>query len=161
MLVARSSFRAFHKAFEQPLLSTRTMPLDDRELEQISKALERGGKMLADHCEICSSPLFKVEGKVTCPVCTFRATQTRKQESEPSAGAEKRPVELAPSPSLSQWPRLDEIIAELVASLADQARVETDLARIQAQLECIERGLRIVRLFREIDVSSSIKQRDA
>jgi uncharacterized Zn finger protein (UPF0148 family) len=133
------------------------MPLDDRELEQISKALERGGKMLADHCEICSSPLFKVEGKVTCPVCTFRATQSRKQESRSSARTEERPIELTRSQSLGQWPRIDEAIAELVANLTSQARVETDLARIQAQLECIERGLRIVRLFREIDAFSNNK----
>jgi uncharacterized Zn finger protein (UPF0148 family) len=136
------------------------MPLDDRELEQISKALERGGKMLADHCEICSSPLFKVEGKVTCPVCTFRATQSRKQESGSSARTEEKPIGLKWSQSLDQWSRIDEAIAELVANLACQARVETDFARIQAQLDCIERGLRIVRLFREIDAFSNNKQRD-
>jgi UPF0148 protein len=135
------------------------MPLDDKELEQISKTLERGGTMLANHCEICSSPLFKIEGKVTCPVCTFRATQTRKQESRSSVEAEKIPVELTRSPSLSQWSSLDKVIAELVANLASQARMETDLARIQAQLECIERGLRIVRLFREVDTFSN-KQPD-
>ena len=44
------------------------MPLDDQELEQISNMLERGGKMLADHCVVCKSPLFKFEGKTTCPV---------------------------------------------------------------------------------------------
>jgi uncharacterized Zn finger protein (UPF0148 family) len=136
------------------------MPLDDRELEQISKALERGGKMLADHCEICSSPLFKVEGKVTCPVCTFRATQSRQQESGPSARTEEKPIGLTRSQSLGQWSRVDEAIAELVASLASQARVETDLTRMQAQLECIERGLRIVRIFREIDAFRNNKQRD-
>lgn len=134
------------------------MPLDDRELEQISKALERGGTMLANHCEICSSPLFKIEGKVTCPVCTFKATQTGKQASESSVEAKKKPVEITRSLGLSLWSSLDEVIAELVANLANQARVETDLARVQAQLECIERGLRIVRLFREIDAFSNKRQ---
>ncbi|HYB58683.1 MAG TPA: Sjogren's syndrome/scleroderma autoantigen 1 family protein [Candidatus Acidoferrales bacterium] len=136
------------------------MPLDDRELEQISKALERGGTMLANHCEICSSPLFKIEGKVTCPVCTFRATQTDKQESGSSVQAKKKPVEITRSLSLSQWSTLDDVITELVANLASQARVETDLGRVQTQLECIERGLRIVRLFREIDACSNKKQPD-
>jgi uncharacterized Zn finger protein (UPF0148 family) len=134
------------------------MSLDDKELEQISKALERGGTMLADHCEICSSPLFKVEGKVTCPVCTFRAAQNRKRES--SVEAKKRPIELTQSASLNQWSSLDEVIAQLVANLASQARVETDLARVQAQLECIERGLRIVRLLREIDAFNNNRQPD-
>jgi UPF0148 protein len=136
------------------------MPLDDRELEQISKALERGGTMLANHCEICNAPLFKIEGKVTCPVCTFRATQTHKQESESSVEAKKPPVEITRSLGLSQWSSADEVIVELVANLASQARVETDLARIQAQLECIERGLRIVRLFREIDAFSNNRKPD-
>jgi UPF0148 protein len=134
------------------------MPLDDKELEQISKALERGGTMLADHCENCSSPLFKVEGKVTCPVCMFRAAQSRKQES--SVEAKKKPIELTQSVSLNQWSSVDEVIAELVVNLASQARVETDLARVQAQLECIERGLRIVRLFREIDAFNNNRQPD-
>ena len=53
------------------------MALDDRELEQISQMLERGGKMLADHCVACKSPLFKFEGKTTCPVCTVQSDAKR------------------------------------------------------------------------------------
>ena len=127
------------------------MPLEDRELEQISKLLERGGKMLADHCETCHSPLFKFEGKVTCPVCSYRATQT------PVTGTERAAVVGTQSPQAAQSPRapqsllLDDAIAEFISNLAVKMSTETDLARIQVQLECIERGLRIIQLARGID----------
>jgi UPF0148 protein len=127
------------------------MPVDDRELEQISKLLERGGKMLADHCETCHSPLFKFEGKVTCPVCSYRATQTPVTETERAAVVETQSPLAAQSPRARQSLLLDEAIAEFVSNLAVKMSTETDLARIQVQLECIERGLRIIQLARVID----------
>ena len=133
------------------------MRLDDRELEQISKLLERGGKMLADPCETCHSPLFKFEGKVTCPVCSYRATQTPVTETERTAVVATQLPQAAQSPRARQSLLLDEAIAEFISNLAVKMSTETDLARIQVQLECIERGLRIIQLARGIDslVSSS------
>jgi UPF0148 protein len=133
------------------------MPLDDRELEQISKLLERGGKMLADPCETCHSPLFKYEGKVTCPVCSYRASQTPVTETERAPVVETQSLQAAQSPRARQSLLLDEAIAEFISNLAVKMSTETDLARIQVQLECIERGLRIIQLARGIDslVSSS------
>ena len=133
------------------------MSLDDRELEQISKLLERGGKMLADHCETCHSPLFKFEGKVTCPVCSYRATQTPVTETERAAVVETQSPQAAQSPRARQSLLLDEAIAEFISNLAVKMSTETDLTRIQVQLECIERGLRIIQLVRGIEslVSSS------
>jgi UPF0148 protein len=135
------------------------MPLDDRELEQISKMLERGGKMLADHCETCYSPLFKFEGKVTCPVCSYRATQTPVTETEHAAVVETQSPQAAQSPRARQSLLLDEAIAEFVSNLAVKMSIETDLARIQVQLECIERGLRIIQLVRAIDSLVSTPRR--
>ena len=127
------------------------MPLEDRELEQISKLLERGGKMLADHCETCHSPLFKFEGKITCPVCSYRATQTPATETGRSAAIETQSPRPAQSQRARQSVLLDEVIAEFVSNLATKMSTETDLARIQVQLECIERGLRIIQLVRVIN----------
>ncbi|MGZ5538769.1 MAG: Sjogren's syndrome/scleroderma autoantigen 1 family protein [Halobacteriota archaeon] len=135
------------------------MPLDDRELEQISKMLERGGKMLADHCETCYSPLFKFEGKVTCPVCSYRATQTPVTETEHAGVVETQSPQAAQSPRARQSLLLDEAIAEFVSNLAVKMSTETDLARIQVQLECIERGLRIIQLVRAIDSLVSTPRR--
>jgi len=159
-LAWRDPFRALHKAFQQQLLSRSTMPLDDRELEQISKMLERGGKMLADHCESCHSPLFKFEGKVTCPVCSYRATQTTIQEPERATAVATQPAQPAHSPPARQSLLLDEAMAEFVLNLAVKMRTETDLARIHIQLECIERGLRIIQLVRGIDAPVSNARRD-
>ena len=128
------------------------MPLDDRELEQISKMLERGGKMLADHCVVCKSPLFKFEGKTTCPVCTYRATQNAIQTSKSPAEVSTQAVQSTHSESTRQQRvPLDDVISEVISNLAIEMRAETDLTRIHTQLECIERGLRIIQLIRGID----------
>ncbi len=131
------------------------MPLDDRELEQISKMLERGGKMLADHCVACKSPLFKFEGKTTCPVCTYRQMQNAIQTSESPAEVSTQAVQSTQSVSTRQRVPLDDVITELISNLAIEMRTETDLARIHTQLECIERGLRIIQLVRGIDSVAS------
>jgi UPF0148 protein len=131
------------------------MPLDDRELEQISKMLERGGKMLADHCVVCKSPLFKFEGKTTCPVCTYRAMQNAIQTSKSPAEVSTQAVQSTQSESTRPRVPLDDVITEVISNLAIEMRVETDLTRIHTQLECIERGLRIVQLIRGIDFLAS------
>ncbi len=127
------------------------MPLDDQELEQISNMLERGGKMLADHCVVCKSPLFKFEGQTTCPVCTYRKMQNAIKTSESPAEVSPQVVESTQSVSTSQPVSLDDVITELISNVAIEMRTETDLARIHTQLECIERGLRIIQLIRGID----------
>jgi len=54
---------------------------------------------------------------------------------------------------------LDETIAEFVSNLAAKMSTETDLARIQVQLECIERGLRIIQFARGLDSLASNSRR--
>ena len=142
------------------------MPLDDRELEQISKMLERGGKMLADHCVACKSPLFKFEGKTTCPVCMYRKMQNAIHTSESPTEVSTQQVQSTQSMSTpmqsvstSQPVSLDDAITELISNLAVEMRTETDLARIHTQLECIERGLRIIHLIRGIDSLASDARR--
>ncbi len=126
------------------------MALDDEELQQISKMLERGGKMLAAHCEQCQSPLFKYEGKTTCPVCEYRAVQ---KSSQPTPQASEAPADQATSaaaPETGQKVPFDQLIMETVSNVALKMSTETDLARIQLQLECIERGLRVLQQIRGI-----------
>jgi len=135
------------------------MPLDDRELEQISKMLERGGKMLADHCVICKSPLFKFEGKTTCPVCTYRKMQNAIQTSESASEVSTQAIQSTQPMSTRQRVPLDDVIIERISNLAIEMKTETDLSRIQTQLECIERGLRIIQIVREIDsLASDVRQ---
>ena len=136
------------------------MPLDDRELEQISKMLERGGTMLADHCVVCKSPLFKFEGKMTCPVCTYRQMQNAIQTAESPVAASTHAAPSTQSVSTRQRQPMDDVIIERISKLAIEMRTETDLARIHAQLECIERGLRIIQLIRGIDFLASDARHD-
>ena len=41
----------------------------DAKVRKISRLLEKGGTMLAKHCEVCGAPLFRYRGEVICPVC--------------------------------------------------------------------------------------------
>jgi UPF0148 protein len=42
---------------------------DDQKIQQISRMLEIGGTMLAQHCDCCGAPMFRYRGEVSCPVC--------------------------------------------------------------------------------------------
>ncbi|WP_094227194.1 Sjogren's syndrome/scleroderma autoantigen 1 family protein [Methanolobus psychrotolerans] len=42
---------------------------DDENIQKISRMLEIGGTMLAQHCDNCGAPLFRYQGRVLCPVC--------------------------------------------------------------------------------------------
>ncbi len=72
------------------------MALEDKDLKKVTKMLERGGTMLAKHCD-CGAPLFKYQGKVVCPVC-----EGKKEEPEPQAEEHMElavPVETKPAVS--------------------------------------------------------------
>jgi UPF0148 protein len=148
-------FCALHKAFQRELQCRTRMPLDDKELEQISKMLERGGKMLANHCAACKSPLFEFQGKTMCPVCEYRKKQDATQAPDSPAEVLTQTAQSPQSAKTRQGVPLHDIIAELMSRLALEMSTETDLARIDAQLECIERGLRIIQLIRGIDFVAS------
>ncbi len=125
------------------------MALDDEELAQISKMLERGGKMLATHCEQCQSPLFKFGDKTTCPVCEYRAVQKPAQPaqaSEAPSGQETTSVAV----ETAQEVPVDQLILKTVSNLALKVSTETDIGRIQVQLDCIERGLKILQIIRGV-----------
>jgi uncharacterized Zn finger protein (UPF0148 family) len=125
------------------------MGLSDKELEQISKALERGGKMLAQHCEHCQAPLFKLQDKVVCPVCEYRKAES---SAELSKGVREEKTEAdvkkAKSTEHHKTIPIDEHVTNAIMDIAEQMRVETDLSRVQIQLECIETGLKILRMMR-------------
>jgi UPF0148 protein len=43
---------------------------EEEKLERITKLLEKGCTMLADHHD-CGVPLFRCKGKIVCPICSF------------------------------------------------------------------------------------------
>ncbi|WP_406655652.1 Sjogren's syndrome/scleroderma autoantigen 1 family protein [Methanolobus sp. ZRKC2] len=77
---------------------------DDDTIKKISRMLEIGGTMLAQHCGTCGAPMFRYHGNVICPVCDSvddpRARLQQKQDSEPSSDTKIAPI----SPEISSLP---------------------------------------------------------
>jgi len=54
---------------------------EDREyMRRMADALRSGAKMLADHCPVCSSPLFEIRGQIWCLRCNKRVIKVRGEE---------------------------------------------------------------------------------
>ncbi|MDI3539859.1 MAG: hypothetical protein PWR29_1750 [Methanolobus sp.] len=67
--------------------------MDDDKIQMISRMLEIGGTMLAQHCDSCGAPMFRYKGDVFCPVCKevddprTRLLQKASVEASPSIKA--------------------------------------------------------------------------
>ncbi len=70
------------------------MAVDDKGLKKVTKMLERGGTMLAKHCD-CGAPLFKYQGKVVCPVCDGKKEEQQEESTRLAVPVETKPA-LAP-----------------------------------------------------------------
>ena len=44
--------------------------MTDDDVKKISRFLESGGTMLANHCDTCGAPLFRFKGEIICPLCS-------------------------------------------------------------------------------------------
>lgn len=137
------------------------MNSDDEQVRKISKLLELGGTMLAQHCETCGSPMFRYHGNVICPVCNTReedssaqipATPTTSDPTlapQPTAQSTSQPVSQkisASKPVVSNGAvlPLEELILKKITDIANSMQDETDPRRISEQLDIIERGLSII-----------------
>ena len=101
------------------------------EIDAMSRLLELGGTMLADHCSKCGAPLFRYQGRTGCPICDFKMMQKEEIKEK------KERKETAASP-------FRDIISEKIGEIASDMQRETDLGRIRDQMDCIERGIRIL-----------------
>jgi len=74
---------------------------EDIKLEKISKFLEQGGTMLAQHCE-CGVPLFRFKGKVMCPICDSNSNKVENKQKEieisKKSAIEQSPFQISTSP---------------------------------------------------------------
>ena len=146
------------------------MNSDDEQVRKISKMLELGGTMLAEHCNICSSPMFRYHGNVICPVCNTREEgQPAEVPATPTTLASTLAPEPKPKPS-QQAPQsvsqrtsatktivsggaalpLEELILKKMTDIANSMQDETDPRRISEQLDIIERGLVVIEQLRNI-----------
>lgn len=65
----------------------------DYKIQQISRLLESGGTMLAQHCNVCGAPFFRYHGEILCPVCSTLGDQPQvEQEVESEQPSSQEPV---------------------------------------------------------------------
>jgi UPF0148 protein len=113
----------------------------DDKIQMITKLLEKGGTMLATHHD-CGAPMFRYHGKIVCPVCDFQEKKEEQQQSRESSQI----LDRSPQPVL----HISNIIANKIQNLTASLETETEPGRIKDKMECIERGVRILKLLREI-----------
>ncbi|MDD5474591.1 MAG: Sjogren's syndrome/scleroderma autoantigen 1 family protein [Candidatus Methanoperedens sp.] len=114
----------------------------DNKIQKITKLLEKGGTMLATHHE-CGAPLFRYQGKTVCPVCDFQEKQEVKQEKK------QEPPQKIQTPQAPSSQEINRIIMGKIQNIAASLEAETDLARVKVKMECIEQGIRILKLLKD------------
>nr|WP_321497231.1 Sjogren's syndrome/scleroderma autoantigen 1 family protein [uncultured Methanolobus sp.] len=147
---------------------------DDENVQKISRMLEIGATMLAQHCDNCGAPLFRYQGRVLCPVCddvrdprgsmqprsapavpTKPKTEVSPVETKESqvAAVPKTTPSIPPheeasldrSPSIpASIPELETLLVRKMVSLANAMQDETDVRRISDHLDMIERCMDIM-----------------
>jgi len=124
---------------------------ENLKMQKITKLLEKGGTMLAQSHD-CGAPMFRFQGKVLCPVCDQGMGEEKKAAGE--LEAPKRPLQallkerVTETPSLIQGDnsQIAAMTRKKIQVIAESLENETDLYRIKEKMECIELGIRILKL---------------
>ncbi|TRZ88979.1 MAG: hypothetical protein D4R88_06550 [Methanosarcinales archaeon] len=121
---------------------------ENLKMQKITKLLEKGGTMLAQSHD-CGAPMFRFQGKVLCPVCDQGIEEEKKLAREQEAL--KRPLQKESVPETSSRLQGDNgqiaaMIIKKIQVIAESLENETELHRIKEKLECIEMGIRILKL---------------
>ncbi|MEZ5334194.1 MAG: Sjogren's syndrome/scleroderma autoantigen 1 family protein [Methanolobus sp.] len=147
---------------------------DDDNIKKISRMLEIGGTMLAQHCANCGAPLFRYQGRVLCPVCEDirdprsplqpenTPTSAPSPEEEVSYMEEnKSPVAATPEenrpsvkplakktldsvPVQGSFSELESLLLSKMTSMAQDIQQETDPRRVSEYLDLIDRCMEII-----------------
>ncbi len=121
-------------------------------LQRITKLLEIGGTMLANHHE-CGAPMFRYQGKIVCPVCDFQEkpepAREAKRAPEAQKSAKTQKPELEPETEPGDLQPIKRIIRTKIHEIATSLEDETDLHRMKDKLDCIEQGIKILKLLQE------------
>lgn len=69
----------------------------DDKIKQISRLLEMGGTMLAQHCTTCGAPMFRYHGEVLCPLCQgSNMNSGQQQNAEPQVALTRNEITTIP-----------------------------------------------------------------
>ncbi len=125
---------------------------ENLKLEKITKLLEKGGTMLANHHD-CGAPMFRYHGKIMCPVCESGEKTETRFDTEP-LNKETETIQKGPEPekkvekSKAIDRHRDKILRDSVLNkvleIAESLEDEQDLQRIKDKLACIEQGIKIL-----------------
>lgn len=103
--------------------------------------------MLASSHE-CGAPMFRYQGKVMCPVCDT-GNEGEKKAAEPPASTprvQKESVLETPSRIRGDNAQIAEMTRKKIQKIAGSLEIETELHRIKEKMECIELGIRILKM---------------
>ncbi|MDD2754898.1 MAG: Sjogren's syndrome/scleroderma autoantigen 1 family protein [Methanothrix sp.] len=131
---------------------------EDEVLSKITKLLEQGCTMLATHHD-CGAPLFRCQGEVVCPVCSFADESNSPAKVQPSGLSGEKLEEksnlgraLLQENGKNSDEELSAAIGNLRAALLAKLREltaaiqdEHDLHMLKRQLDCLEGLLRALR----------------
>jgi Uncharacterized Zn-finger containing protein len=144
----------------------------DDNVKKITRFLENGGTMLANHCEQCGAPLFRFKGEIICPLCSnvdaenkqkaqgkaVEETRAAQQKTQSSAQKENKQRKTVAGTSIENMTDLtarstscsgaEEELRELIllklTAVAEEMQDETDSRRVFESLEIIEKGLDLI-----------------
>lgn len=120
------------------------MNTEEESIKKIGRFLELGATMLASHCQ-CGAPMFRYQGQIICPVC-----EVKKPEAEEGIPKKIKPrgvkeAVLEREPSQGGLKAIEKYLVEKIIKIGEDMERETDLSRVKDQMECIERGIRILK----------------
>ncbi len=97
----------------------------------------------------CGAPMFRYQGKVLCPVCDSAGEKTKAVAGD--AGTAVKPVRTEslreiPSAMEGGSSQIAAMTEKKIQEIAGSLENETDLHRIREKMECIELGIRILKL---------------
>ena len=126
---------------------------EDDKIQKITKLLEKGGTMLASHHE-CGAPLFRYQGKTVCPVCDFQEKPEIREAKKTKETLEQEPLKAIKPPSVQKpqiaqtgdYQTISRIIMNKIHEIAVSLETETDPERVKHKMECIELGIKILKL---------------
>jgi UPF0148 protein len=149
-----------------------TMAMDDNDLKKVTKMLERGGTMLAKHCD-CGAPLFKYQGKVVCPVCDGKKDEQPQESTRLAVPVETKPAlaphavapvkkeQMAELPSDRQVsvvvgdstlnePAIEAVVIAKINEISTRMANELYPERVKMYMEILETSLRVLRELRSV-----------
>lgn len=146
--------------------------MEDKDLQKVTKMLERGGTMLAKHCD-CGAPLFKYQGRVVCPVCEGKKEEQPQEPTQLAVPVETKPAiapqavapvkkdGIAPIPSDQQVsvvvgdstlnePAIEAVVIAKINEISTRMANEMYPERIKMYMEILETSLRVLRELRSV-----------